>query len=112
MGGRTPNIPIFRLENVLTPLESALPKNAPVTPLQSADPKTKDLKSFRIRRSEKGWGEGGKLLTRIEGLSFAFVTSLRHYIFTSLSRSAPLPLWLPDVRRARIGASYKDSLWD
>ena len=47
----------------LTPLESALPQNAPVTPLQSADPKTKHLKSFRIRRSEKTWGEGGDRLT-------------------------------------------------
>lgn len=47
----------------LSLLESALPKNAPVTPLQSTDPKTTHLKSFRIRRSEKRWGEGGKLLT-------------------------------------------------
>src|SRR5882672_10600727 len=29
----------------LTPLESALPQNTPITPLQSADPKTLDLKS-------------------------------------------------------------------
>src|SRR6266436_5555945 len=36
-----------------------------VTPLQSADPKTKHLKSFRIRRSEKRWGGGHKLLTSI-----------------------------------------------
>src|SRR5882724_2343770 len=41
----------------LSPLESALPQTTPITPLQSADPKTLDLKSFRIRRSEKRWGE-------------------------------------------------------
>src|SRR5450432_1608955 len=34
-----------------------------LTPLQSADPKTKHLKSFRIRRSEKAWGEGRNRLT-------------------------------------------------
>src|SRR5450755_3472030 len=34
-----------------------------LTPVQSADPKTKHLKSFRIRRSEKTGGAGGKLLT-------------------------------------------------
>jgi hypothetical protein len=48
----------------LTPLESALPQNVPVTRLESALPKTKDLKSFRIRTYEKGWGEGVLLLTR------------------------------------------------
>src|SRR5450432_1663299 len=48
-----------------TPVESADPKNAPITRLESADPKTKHLKSFRIRRSEKRGGRGGKLLTRI-----------------------------------------------
>ena len=47
----------------LTLLESALPQKPRVTPLQSADPKTKHLKSFRIRRSEKRGGEGCKLLT-------------------------------------------------
>jgi hypothetical protein len=54
----SPNVPASKPAKRLTSLESALPKNAPVTPLQSADPKTKDLKSFRIRRSEKGWVEG------------------------------------------------------
>src|SRR5208282_914591 len=49
----------------LTPLESALTKNTPITPLESADPKTLDLKSFRIRTYEKRRGEGGKLLTGI-----------------------------------------------
>jgi hypothetical protein len=48
----------------LTPLQSALPKKAPVTSLESADPKTQYLKAFGIRRSEKRWGEGCKLLTR------------------------------------------------
>jgi hypothetical protein len=48
----------------LSPLESTLPKNGRVTRLESADPKTLDLKSFRIRTYEKGRGEGGKRLTR------------------------------------------------
>jgi hypothetical protein len=43
---------------MLTPLESALTKNEPVTPLESADPKTLDLKSFRIRTYEKRGGRG------------------------------------------------------
>jgi hypothetical protein len=46
----------------LNPLESALTKNAPVTRLESADPKTKDLKSFRIRTYEKGGGRGPQAL--------------------------------------------------
>src|SRR5882724_366592 len=33
----------------VSPAESADPKNTLVTPLQPADPKTKDLKSLRIR---------------------------------------------------------------
>jgi hypothetical protein len=41
---------------LLTPLQSALPKKAPVTSSESADPKTQYLKAFRIRRSEKRWG--------------------------------------------------------
>jgi hypothetical protein len=45
--------------NSLTPLQSALPQNRRVTRLESADPKTRHLKSFRIRTYEKGWGEGG-----------------------------------------------------
>src|SRR5271163_1605204 len=49
----------------VNPVESALPKNPPITPLQSSDPKTLDLKSFRIRTYEKRRGEGGKLLTGI-----------------------------------------------
>src|SRR5271155_613533 len=72
--------------STVNPLESALPKNARVTPLQSAVPKSLGLKSFRIRTSEKKAGGGGKLLTRIEGVFFVFVTSLHHYILTSLSR--------------------------
>jgi hypothetical protein len=42
----------------LSPLESADPKNAPVTLLQSALPNLKDLKSFRISTYEKGGGRG------------------------------------------------------
>ena len=48
--GKTPN--------QLSPLESALPRNPPVTSLESALPKTKDLKSFRINTYEKGGGRG------------------------------------------------------
>jgi hypothetical protein len=51
----------FQLSTVnffLTSLQSALTQNAPVTPLQSADPKTRHLKSFRIRTSNKRRGEG------------------------------------------------------
>src|ERR1700692_209011 len=59
----------------LSPLESALPKIQPITPLQSADPKTLHLKSFRIRRSQKGWGGRGKLLTRIEVSVIRFATA-------------------------------------
>jgi hypothetical protein len=47
------------------PVESALPKDALVTRLESADPKTLALKPFRIRTYKKGWGGGCKLLTRI-----------------------------------------------
>ena len=44
-------------------LESALEKNAPVTPLGSALTKLLNLKSFRIRTYEKWRGEGTLLLT-------------------------------------------------
>src|SRR5580704_6825850 len=49
--------------NPLSPSESAVPKNAAVTRLESAVPKSLDLKSFRIRTCEKRRGEGWKLLT-------------------------------------------------
>jgi hypothetical protein len=49
----------------LTPLQSSLTENSCVTPLESALPKTRHLKSFRIRTYEKGGGEGCKLLTRL-----------------------------------------------
>src|SRR5713226_6564704 len=42
----------------LSPLECAVPKNAPITPLECAVPKTMDLKSFRMRSSEKSGGRG------------------------------------------------------
>ena len=41
----------------VNPSESALAKNTPITPLQSALPKSLDLKSFRIRTYETRWGE-------------------------------------------------------
>src|SRR6266571_7231375 len=37
----------------LSLLECAVPKNAPISPLDCAVPKTNDLKSFRMRSSEK-----------------------------------------------------------
>jgi hypothetical protein len=40
----------------LSPLESALPQNVPVTPLQSALPNLKDLKSHRITLLQKKGG--------------------------------------------------------
>jgi hypothetical protein len=46
--------------NPLTHLESALTKNSRVTALESADPKSLDLKSFRIRTYKNWRGEGGK----------------------------------------------------
>ena len=58
----------FQLSTVnffLTPLQSALTKNEPITRLESADPKTRHLKSFRIRTSKKRRGGGGKLLTKV-----------------------------------------------
>src|SRR6266478_744472 len=42
----------------LSPLECAVPKNASITPLECAVPKTMDLKSFRMRSSEKSGGGG------------------------------------------------------
>jgi hypothetical protein len=60
----------FQLSTVnffLTPLQSALPRNAPITRLESALPNSLDLKSFRIRTCENRWGEGGELLTNIVG---------------------------------------------
>jgi hypothetical protein len=42
----------------LTPAESADPKNSRVTRLESTLPNSLDLKSFRIRTSKKGPGEG------------------------------------------------------
>src|SRR5271163_4819246 len=50
--------------NQLTPSESALPRSRRVARLESALPKSLDLKSFRIRTCEKWRGEGGELLTR------------------------------------------------
>ena len=43
---------------LLSPLECADPQNAPITPLECAVSKTKDLKSFRMRRFAKSRGVG------------------------------------------------------
>jgi hypothetical protein len=53
-GGSDPKIPTFKPANVLTPVESALPKNSRVTPSESALPKTQDLKPSRIGTCKKG----------------------------------------------------------
>jgi hypothetical protein len=42
----------------LSPLQCADPKNAPITRLECAVPKTQGLKSFRMRTYEKRWGRG------------------------------------------------------
>src|SRR5713101_9924958 len=49
----------FRPLHPLSLLECADPQIAPITPLDCAVPKTKDLKSFGMRSSEKsrGWGQ-------------------------------------------------------
>ena len=44
--------------NALTPLQSALTQNAPVTRLESALTNLEDLKPFRINTYKKGGGEG------------------------------------------------------
>src|SRR5271154_1791583 len=51
------------LSHSLKPLESAHPKNAPVTPSESALTNSLNLKSFGIRTYEKRRGEGYELLT-------------------------------------------------
>src|SRR5260370_9260769 len=55
--------PSFQLSTVnlqplhpLSLLECADPQNAPITPLECAVPKTRHLKSFRMRSSEKSGG--------------------------------------------------------
>ena len=64
-----PNVSWFLLSSAirhspLSLLECADPQNVPITPLECAVPKSLDLKSFRMRSSEKRWGEGGILLTK------------------------------------------------
>jgi hypothetical protein len=59
--GRSPRSPAafgaFDVRSPLTPLQSALPKNALITRSESALPKTQDLKLFRIRTSKIRRGE-------------------------------------------------------
>lgn len=56
--------PRFTRHKSLSPIESPLTKNAPITRLESALPKSQHLKPFRICTYEKTRWEGGKLLTR------------------------------------------------
>jgi hypothetical protein len=57
---RLPQAFFARGHFLLTPLESALPQNAPITPLQSALTNSLDLKSFRIRTYKKKGGRGAR----------------------------------------------------
>lgn len=52
------------VSSMLNPLESADPRNVPVTPVESALPKLLDLKSFIIRTSKKIGGSELLWLTR------------------------------------------------
>src|SRR5271156_1375317 len=61
----------------VTRLESAVPKNTRVTPLQSALPNSLDLKSFRIRTYKKAGGEGGKVLTNFADTQLSRYAELR-----------------------------------
>src|SRR5580658_4144979 len=62
--GRTTSVTLFG-HSAPSPLESALTKIAPITRLESAVSKTKDLKPFRIRSYGKTRGKGGKVLTKL-----------------------------------------------
>src|SRR6266478_4947258 len=55
--------PVPATDRKLTPPESALARNASVTPLGSALTVSLDLKPFRIRTYRKRWGEGALRLT-------------------------------------------------
>ena len=68
-------------------LESAHPENAPVTRLESALPKSLDLKPFRIRTYENWRGEGDKMLTRNSrqgALRTAFRNAFRRFLRNAL----------------------------
>jgi hypothetical protein len=51
------DFPPLNATPTVNPVESALPKNAPVTRSESADPNSLNLKSCRIRTYKKWWGE-------------------------------------------------------
>src|SRR5215467_2293235 len=61
VGGRSLNVQTFQLatfQRSLSPLECAVPRFRLLTPLECAVTKTRSPKSFRMRSSEKKWGEG------------------------------------------------------
>src|SRR5258707_614210 len=60
----------FRPLHLLSLLECADPQIAPITPLECAVPKTKDLKSFRMRSSEKTRGGGGQIVNQESYLDY------------------------------------------
>jgi hypothetical protein len=91
---RFSNIPTFKHFNAplpqitghqsLSPLQSALLQNAPITPLESALPKTQHLKPFRMNTSEKkGRGEGSHLPSQR--------VSIFEFPFSIFALSLPLP---------------------
>ena len=53
--------PLVTRHSSLSPLESAHPQNSRVTRLESALPKSLDLKSFRIRTCKKAGGRGSSV---------------------------------------------------
>jgi hypothetical protein len=61
---------------VVNPVESALPRNSPITPLRSSLPKNIELKAFRIRTCRKRVGRG-KLLTHFTGMHRSRAADLR-----------------------------------
>ena len=56
-------------------LESALPQNAPITPSQSALPKSLGLNSFRIRTYKNRWGRVCLRLTTLRSVLWSLPTT-------------------------------------
>src|SRR5579864_2326878 len=73
-------------ECALTPLECAVPRFRALSPLECADPKMHCRNPFRMRSSEKRWGEGGPLWLWVQRSNFQTCnvqTLMRPYFFTS-----------------------------
>src|SRR6267378_3114174 len=76
--------------NPLNPLECADPRFAPLTPLESADLKLLDLKSFGMNRSKKGGGGGVRYV------------SLRHKA-AGCGRAPSIRGWTPSLPSRNFG---------